>query len=378
MNTQPDTLLAGAATIRGDLRDLMLQNLAAQTKIWRDMPQAEQVEYVKQIDHMCGALVTQIAVLVATQGRPAVLATLDRVTADAECRATLIVPKDQAGALIGSTKQIVAIMQPTPNAFLGERGPAATIPDQPSLPIAPAQPTAAATTIPAATMDVLDRLLSSDAERCVPETTATLMHQQQALIEGRRACQMFPTGTTPLPLPKGMDEIETKRGVFHFNPDEIDAVSIVSASDAGEENLLLNLGPYSKAEVMREAMKGGKDNELVCVVERAESGEEVLAAVTVAKWADEIKALMEKHMADGSFVAFTTPSAVVNERLRINAVGIADAAEEAVEPARAKPAARPKKPAAVKPASKPKLNGHDTAPPSKSASIKKTGSPFAS
>lgn len=305
---QHDPLLAGAATIRGDLRDLMLRNLAGQTKLWKDMREAEQQTVVQQVDALCGALVTQIAVLTTTGGRPAVLATLERLSIDAECRATLTLSGEAAAQLICSRKQIVAIMQPGPVSFMGERAPAQTQPDQLDL-IAAAPPAAPSPELLAA----IDVLCGTSQERCVPERLETLQAQQQALIEGRRPCQMFPTGTPELPLPDGMERIKTERGVFHFNSDEMDAVSIVSASNAGEENLVLGLGPYSKAEIMRLAAEGEK---AVCVVERAAgTGNEVLTALTVERFADEVKEVMEERAGDGNFVAFMAVEAVLQHRV---------------------------------------------------------------
>lgn len=314
-NTDP--LLTGAATIRGDLRDLILANLAGQKKLWRDMPEAEQKALAQQIDGMCAALVTQIAVLTATGGRPAVLATLENMNIGAECKAILTVPKEHAGALIASTKQIVAVMQPSAASFMGQRAPAATQPDQLDL-VAQAdigKPTSVQSSPELLAM--IEQLCGSSAERCLPERPETLQLQQTALIEGLRPCQMFPTGTAEFPLPGGMERIVTDRGVFHFNPDEIDVVSIVSASNAGEENLVLGLGPYSKAEIMKLAAEG---EPVICVVEvaggtTAATMTEVLTAVTVDRFADEIIEVMSSHAADGHRVVVMTVEDVLKHRL---------------------------------------------------------------
>lgn len=107
----------------------------------------------------------------------------------------------------------------------------------------------------------------------VPETYESLLAQQRQLIEGRRVAQMFPVGTEELPLPPGMERLETRRGVFHFDPMRVSAKEVAAASDSHRENEVLGLGPMSKddvAGVMRET--GEKP---VSIVERDPMGNEV-------------------------------------------------------------------------------------------------------
>jgi hypothetical protein len=110
----------------------------------------------------------------------------------------------------------------------------------------------------------------------IPESRATLQAQQDQLISGDRFVQMFPTGTRELALPRGMKRIETRRGIFLYNPTKIKAEVIRLASDRGHENKLLGLGSVSKADVMHRVSRGERS---VAVVERNASGTEVRAAV---------------------------------------------------------------------------------------------------
>jgi hypothetical protein len=61
---------------------------------------------------------------------------------------------------------------------------------------------------------------------------------------------MFPSGTRELPLPDRRSRFENDRGVFHFHADRISADEIARLSAQGRENVFLNLGPYSKPEIM--------------------------------------------------------------------------------------------------------------------------------
>jgi hypothetical protein len=413
-----DPMLTQAAVIRGDLRDQMLAGLRSMTKLWRDMPQADQQAMAEYVDRVAGEIVTRIALLTASKGAPVVLATLDRVTVDAEVRAFLTVPRETAAALIPHAKQVVAIMAPNLAQFMGERGPAQTMPDQPPLPMQAPQRADLDAIIRA-----LEGLVGGPNERCVPETERTLALQQIALMEGRRPAMMFPVGTPELPLPKGMQRIATDRGVFHFNPEEIDPVSIVAASDKGEENLILGYGQYAKAHVLQAIRDGHKP---CAVVERDPGGTEVLAVVSVGIWADEVIEALRKQAGENHTVMVEPLTRVLEDRIRwhearkgtggggthtsmnaggaggsfvggaggvpvvagqtvmieitgTGAGGAAVVSHRTLEPGDPLPSepAPPRKARQRKSATtKPKPNGHDPAPP-KSGTTKRTGSPFA-
>jgi hypothetical protein len=110
----------------------------------------------------------------------------------------------------------------------------------------------------------------------VPETHETMMAQQHQLVRGHRRAQMFPHGTKELSLPKGMQRVESGGGVFHFNPRYLSAKDIHHHSAAQTENHLLDLGPFSKGEVLHR-VAGGEIP--LAVVERDPHGTEVRAAL---------------------------------------------------------------------------------------------------
>lgn len=126
-------LLPAMATLRGDLRDLMIGAMAAMTKPWNDMPAAEQTQLANMIDGHAAEIVTRIAVLTATLGRPCVMVTLDKLAIDERATGRFTVSKELAPSLVPFTRQIVAIMPVGTNQFMGERGPAPVMPDQRTL-----------------------------------------------------------------------------------------------------------------------------------------------------------------------------------------------------------------------------------------------------
>jgi len=108
-----------------------------------------------------------------------------------------------------------------------------------------------------------------------PEGNETLVAQQEQLVSGQRAAQLFPEGTEELPLPKGMKRMDTPDGVFHFNPKLISAEQIHRAVLTGQTNHILELGPVNKTEAMQRAQQGEQP---AAVVERQPNGTEVRAA----------------------------------------------------------------------------------------------------
>ena len=119
----------------------------------------------------------------------------------------------------------------------------------------------------------------------VPECRTTLFLQQARLIAGKRPAQMFPLGTRELPLPAGMSRTRNERGVFHYDPAAITEREILTLSADGRENEFLELGPYSKADVLHR-MKAGE--RLTAISEYSPFGIEIrTAAATDSTLADQ-------------------------------------------------------------------------------------------
>jgi hypothetical protein len=104
-----------------------------------------------------------------------------------------------------------------------------------------------------------------DTGICAAESRETLLLQQKQLMAGRRAVQMFPTGTDELPLPEGCARVESCRGMFHYRPEVIAPERICNLSTLGRENEFLMLGPFSKYDVAVRAKGGGEP--VICITE---------------------------------------------------------------------------------------------------------------
>ena len=153
-------------------------------------------------------------------------------------------------------------------------------------------------------------LAGLDTRKNLAETAATLAAQQEQLLAGRRAAQMFPVDaqgnvTNELPLPEGMRRLETERGVFHYNPQQITADEIFSASAKGAENRALNLGSTSKPEA--EAAAAQNNEPLVTITERTPDGTEVRSAVINQSAAEKTMAEMQAGLTPGNSLVVETP-----------------------------------------------------------------------
>lgn len=119
------------------------------------------------------------------------------------------------------------------------------------------------------------------------QPSADLLAEQEELISGRRAVQMFPTNTAPLDLPEGMKKTKTRRGIFHYNPNatlpdgrKVTEGLIQQLSAKGRENELLGLGDRTKQEV---AAAAPSEDGVTVVSEMTPGGARVRsAAATVA------------------------------------------------------------------------------------------------
>lgn len=145
----------------------------------------------------------------------------------------------------------------------------------------------------------------------VCESHATLLAQQSQLLEERRLAQMFPKGSPELSVPKGFERVETKRGVFHFDPVRISAAHVKEVSDMRRENELLALGPFNKADVVERLREGER---LFAVTERTVAGLEIKAVVgTTSMLSFQIEAL-EASKSPQSIVAVELLDQVLAKR----------------------------------------------------------------
>lgn len=176
----------------------------------------------------------------------------------------------------------------------------------------------------------------TEQPQTIPESEATLAEQRKQLISGDRKAVLYPKGTKPGKLPKGMKSVTVpKIGTFHFNDAQILKEEVVAAAREDRINEVLGLGPFNKAEV---AATPGPE---MAVAERTPQGVEVRAAGATPITAPIQQAAMEAGKTPGNIVA---PEPIDQTLARRAAEAPAPAAAEAVQPEPA-PAPVPVEPA---------------------------------
>ncbi len=181
----------------------------------------------------------------------------------------------------------------------------ASTPSGSSTPISSSPPPSTTTEAPAPT--------ALDTGKNAPETQATLDAQVKQLTSGQRKVMMFPRGTTPPERPIGVGMVQTARGEFWYDPDQIDSEDIKKASADGKENELLGLGPYSKPEIDARVAQGEKP---VAVVERDQDGTELRTAYGTEQTAPEQIKAMEADKAPGATIAPEPVQQTIDDRAK--------------------------------------------------------------
>jgi len=151
----------------------------------------------------------------------------------------------------------------------------------------------------------------------MPESPDTLEAQQDQLEAGDRPAQMFPNGSPELDLPEGMERAETPNGVFHYDPDQVSHEGVQGLSGQGRENELLNLGPFSKQDIMQRLKLGEQP---VAIVERAADGTEVRSAMGTTTTAPIQIQAMEQTKSPGSRIVVEDPRDIIAGRAQANGI----------------------------------------------------------
>lgn len=176
------------------------------------------------------------------------------------------------------------------------------------------------------------------------QPAADLLAEQEELISGQRAVQMFPTNTTPLKLPKGMKKSKTSRGVFHYNPDamlpngsKVTEGLIQRLSAMGKENELLGLGDRTKQDVADNASKEGG---VTTVNEVTPAGDTVKSVASTVADADRQAQMLSENAAPENKVEIKPTEQALGPRVLRDVSEAGQAADAAQAEADAAAAAR--------------------------------------
>ena len=151
-------------------------------------------------------------------------------------------------------------------------------------------------------------------EPVVPEAPETLAAQRKAVRTGKRKAMLYtPQDKKPIIKGKNIKRISFDDGsVIDFNPSLITEEQIRDSARRGRLNDILDLGPYTKGDVLESMSQG---NVPVGVVERTPEGTEVKAAVGTEETAPEqVQALEATKTAPENTVQVEDASALVQGR----------------------------------------------------------------
>lgn len=175
--------------------------------------------------------------------------------------------------------------------------------------------------------------LRDDAGQTVPEAPATLAAQMEQLAGGQRRAVLFPKGGEPVPpVPEGYKKVVTRDGAFIYDPAQLKPKTIYDASKAGRLNEILDLGDFSKADLIPKLQAGEQP---LAVTERTPAGVEVKAAAGTESTAASQLAALETSKTPGNVVKVEMPGAVIAARERAAAVKARQQAAPEQEPVHA-------------------------------------------
>lgn len=128
-----------ARTLRGDLRDRLLEFVRRQKQPWSLLNEEQQTGVVGEVTRIAGALVDGAVAIVASRDFPAIVAKVrDCKAAEKGIEAKLVLASHDPfrHALMDAVGSPVQIVLADPAVFYGARGLAAIDPDEPELPLA--------------------------------------------------------------------------------------------------------------------------------------------------------------------------------------------------------------------------------------------------
>lgn len=125
-----------AATLKGDVREVLLHNFKNAKKPWPALSQDEQEQIVENFDNQAEELIRNICDVIASKGQESILVTLSGVASkDSDIVAKIKTKKTpESWAAMGAVDGYpVTLIINSADQYMGQRGPAETQPDQNAL-----------------------------------------------------------------------------------------------------------------------------------------------------------------------------------------------------------------------------------------------------
>lgn len=139
-NVEPvtdDTEEMAVGTLKGDIRDWLLDRLKQQQKPWEQMSEAEQADLIAQAEMAAGDMVRRAVRMIAAEGRKVIVAQLEQVTVKDGIKAVVTLSKHDACRhdLVDAQGKDVLIVVADAGDYMGAKGEAVPDADSPGLPL---------------------------------------------------------------------------------------------------------------------------------------------------------------------------------------------------------------------------------------------------
>lgn len=132
---QTDFVELATPTMSGDVRDFLLNRLRTMRKPYEAMSEDQQNDLIHECQEAALHLIKQVVVLVASEGRKAIVGNLLQVTRKDTIKAVVEFAKTDAlrHELFDAQGTAVLLVVADPSAFIGQKADAAGNPDQADL-----------------------------------------------------------------------------------------------------------------------------------------------------------------------------------------------------------------------------------------------------
>lgn len=132
LDVSDETLNVGRETMKGDLRDHMLEIFKHRPKSWQEMTEAQQRDMASQIEDVVGRAIDKAVRTIAADGRPISLGKLEQITVKGGIKAVVTLSgadKRRHEIMDNVGKEVLVIVTGKEN-YQGQSGPAQVDPDQ--------------------------------------------------------------------------------------------------------------------------------------------------------------------------------------------------------------------------------------------------------
>lgn len=135
IDVKAETLNLGRETMKGDLRDHMLEIYKHRPKSWQEMTEAQQRDMVNQIEDLVGHAIDKVVRIIASDGRPVSLVKIKQFTRKDGIQVQLEMSShDKRRLEVMDSVGLDALLIVTKNEnYHGETSPAQIDPDQPDI-----------------------------------------------------------------------------------------------------------------------------------------------------------------------------------------------------------------------------------------------------